>query len=100
MKSMIVAGLVVAGLSVAGPAIASEDLSKSAGCVKCHANADKKMGPSWKDISAKYKGKAGSDAALVARLKGGKDPKGGKDHPPSKASDDDLNKIVKWALAM
>lgn len=100
MKSMIVAGLVVAGLCVAGPAIASEDLSKSAGCVKCHATADKKMGPSWKDISAKYKGKAGSDAALMARLKGAKDPAGGKEHPPSKASDDDLNKIVKWALAM
>ena len=47
MKSMIVAGMVVAGLTVAGPAMASEDLSKSAGCVKCHATADKKMGPSW-----------------------------------------------------
>ncbi len=94
MKSMIVAGLVVAGLSVAGPAIASEDLAKSAGCVKCHSSADKKMGPTWKDISAKYKGKAGSDAALVAKLKAGKE------HPPSKASEDDLTKLVKWTLAM
>ena len=94
MKSMFVAVLVVAGLTVAGPAMASEDLSKSAGCVKCHANADKKMGPSWKDIAAKYKGKAGSEAALVAKLKGGKE------HPPSKASEGDMNKIVKWALAM
>ena len=94
MKSMIVATIVVAGLTLAGPAVASEDLAKSAGCVKCHATADKKMGPSFKDISAKYKGKAGSDAALVAKLKGGKE------HPPVKASDDDLNKIVKWSLAM
>ena len=94
MKSMIVAGIAVAGLAVTSPAIASEDLAKSAGCVKCHATADKKMGPSWKDISAKFKGKAGSDAALVAKLKGGKE------HPPVKSSDDDLNKIVKWTLAM
>ena len=93
MKSMIVAGMVVAGLTVASPAVASEDLAKSAGCVKCHATSDKKMGPSWKDISAKYKGKAGSDAALVAKLKAGKE------HPPTKASDDDLNKIAKWALS-
>jgi cytochrome c len=94
MKSIIVAGMVVAGLAIASPAMASEDLAKSAGCVKCHSTADKKMGPSWKDISAKYKGKAGSDAAIVAKLKGGKE------HPPTKASEDDLNKIVKWALAM
>ena len=94
MKSMIVAGVVVAGLTAAGPAMASEDLAKTAGCVKCHATADKKMGPSWKDLSAKFKGKAGSDVALVAKLKGGKE------HPPTKASDDDLNKIVKWVLAM
>ena len=37
---------------------------------------------------------AGSDAALVAKVKGGKE------HPPVKASDDDLKKIVKWSLAM
>ena len=100
MKSMIVAGMVAVGLAVASPAMASEELAKTAGCVKCHATSDKKMGPSWKDISAKYKGKAGSDATLMARLKGAKDPASGKEHPPSKASDDDLNKIVKWALAM
>ena len=94
MKSMIVAGIAVAGLVMTSPAMASEDLAKTAGCVKCHATADKKMGPSWKDISAKYKGKAGSDAALVAKLKGGKE------HPPVKASDADLNKIVKWSLSM
>jgi cytochrome c len=85
---------VAVGVALASPAMASEDLAKAAGCVKCHATADKKMGPSWKDISAKYKGKAGSDAALVAKIKGGKE------HPPVKASEDDLNKIVKWSLAM
>ena len=94
MKSMIVAGMVAVGLAAAGLANASEDLAQKAGCTKCHAVADKKMGPSFKDISAKYKGKAGSDAALVAKIKGGKE------HPPAKASDDDLNKIVKWSLAM
>jgi len=94
MKSTIFAGLVAVGLATAGLANASEALAQKAGCTKCHAFADKKMGPSFKDISAKYKGKAGSDAALVAKLKGGKE------HPATKASDDDLNKIVKWSLAM
>ena len=94
MKPMMVAGMVAVGLAVAGLANASEELAQKAGCTKCHAVADKKMGPSFKDISAKYKGKAGSDAALVAKLKGGKE------HPPTKASDDDLGKIVKWSLTM
>ena len=94
MKSMIIAGMVAIGLAAAGLANASEALAQKAGCTKCHAVADKKMGPSFKDISAKYKGKAGSDAALVAKLKGGKE------HPATKASDDDLIKIVKWSLAI
>jgi len=94
MKSMIVASMLGAGLAAAGLATASEDLAQKAGCTKCHAVADKKMGPSFKDISAKYKGKAGSDAALVAKLKAGKE------HPATKASDDDLSKLAKWVLAM
>lgn len=37
--------------------------------------------------------KAGADAAIVAKLKEGKE------HPATKASDGDLTKIVKWVLA-
>jgi cytochrome c len=94
MKSMIVASMLAVALAAAGSATASEDLAQKSGCTKCHAVADKKMGPSFKDISAKYKGKAGSDAALVAKLKAGKE------HPATKASDDDLGKLAKWVLAM
>ncbi len=93
MKSMIVASLLAAGLAVAGPANASEDLAQKAGCTKCHAMAANKIGPAVKEIAAKYKGKAGSDAALVAKLKAGKE------HPPTKASEGDLKKIVAWMLA-
>jgi cytochrome c len=86
--------MVAVGLAVAGLANASEELAQKAGCTKCHAVADKKMGPSFKDVSAKYKGKAGSDAAIVAKLKAGKE------HPATKASEADLNKITKWVLSM
>ena len=94
MKSMILVGLAVAGFSVVGWASASEDLAKKAGCTVCHATAEKKVGPSFKDIAARNKGKAGAEATLVAKIKGGKQ------HPPVKASDDDVKKIVKWVLAM
>jgi hypothetical protein len=38
-------------------------------------------------------GKAGADAAIVAKLEEGNE------HPATKASDEDLKKIVKWILA-
>jgi hypothetical protein len=38
-------------------------------------------------------GRAGADAAIVAKLKAGKE------HPATKASDEDLKKIVKGILA-
>ena len=93
MKSMLVAGVVAAGLLAAGPAAASEELSKKAGCVKCHDAEKKKKGPSVKTIAEKYKGKAGVADKLVAELKAGAN-----DHPESKASDADLKAIVNWML--
>jgi cytochrome c len=94
MKSTILAGLAVAGFLAAGLANASEDLAKKAGCTLCHATDQKKVGPAFKDIAARNKGKAGAEAILVAKVKGGKP------HPPVKASDDEVKKIVKWVLAM
>jgi cytochrome c len=60
----------------------------------CHAIDTKKMGPSFKDIAAKYKGKADAQATLVANLKAGKG------HPAVKTSDADTASLVKWILAM
>jgi cytochrome c len=94
MKSIILAGLAVAGFSAVGMASASEDLAKKAGCTVCHATAEKKVGPAFKEVATRNKGKAGAEATLVAKIKAGKQ------HPPVKASDDDVKKIVKWVLAM
>jgi cytochrome c len=94
MKTMLVAVIAVAGLAMAGAANASEELAKSSGCLTCHSVDAKKMGPSFKDIAAKYKGKADAQATLVANLKSGKG------HPAVKASDADTATLVKWILAM
>ncbi|MFO1414113.1 MAG: cytochrome C' [Burkholderiales bacterium] len=94
MKTMLLTLAVAAGLTMAGAANAQEDLAKSSGCMTCHAIDAKKMGPSFKDIAAKYKGKADAQATLVANLKAGKG------HPAVKASDADTASLVKWILAM
>jgi cytochrome c len=94
MKSLIAVGLFGIGLAVAGSASAQADLAKKDGCTNCHDVATKKVGPSFKDIAAKYKGNATAEATLAAKITGGKD------HPQVKASEDDVKKLVKWVLGM
>lgn len=94
MKSMIVALAAAAALMSAGMASAQEDLAKASGCMNCHAVDTKKIGPSFKDVAAKYKGKADAEATLTAKIS---DAKG---HPQTKAKPDDVGKLVKWVLSM
>lgn len=96
MKSLMFAVVAAVGLSAAGvaQADANTDLAQKSGCLSCHAVDTKKMGPSYKDVAAKYKGKATAEADLVAKLKSGKG------HPAVKASEEDTKALVKWILAM
>ncbi len=94
MKKLMVAAAVAVGVFAAGAANASEDLAKANGCLTCHALDAKKMGPSFKSISAKYKGNAGAEAKLVETLSKAQG------HPAVKASPDDIKKLVKWNLSL
>ena len=94
MKAKLIAVVAAASMSMAGAAVASEDLAKSAGCMTCHATDAKKVGPSFKDIAKKYKGKADAEATITKAIVDGKG------HPASKAKPDDVAKLVKWVLAM
>ena len=49
-------------------AATAEALLKKSGCMKCHSVSAKKEGPSFKDVAARYKGKADAQAALHKRL--------------------------------
>ena len=91
-KTIAVVATAVLGFA-GGVAIASPELAKSSGCMNCHDVAAKKVGPSFKDIAAKYKGKPEAEAQLVAALKEGKK------HPATKGSDADKATLVKWVLS-
>jgi cytochrome c len=83
------------GLAATGAANASEALAKSSGCLTCHnVEGAKKMGASFKDLSAKYKGKADAEATLAAKISGAKG------HPGTKASEADVKTLVKWVLSL
>ena len=68
MKSFVIAAVAAAGLACAGAASAQEALAKSTGCMNCHDIDTKKIGPAFKEVAAKYKGKADAEAMLVAKL--------------------------------
>ena len=93
MKLIAIAALASIGLAAATGAHAQEALAKTHGCLNCHAVDAKKIGPGFKEIAAKHKGKPDAEAALVAKLSAGKD------HPSTKASADDLKSMVKWVLS-
>ena len=94
MKAFLIAAIAAVGLASGQAAIAQEALAKSSGCLNCHAADTKKIGPSFKSVAEKYKGKADAEATLVAKLKNGTG------HPAQKASEDDLKSLVKWVLSM
>jgi len=95
MRVMKFAG-VVAGLLAAGAVMAQSgpDVVKAKGCLNCHALDVKKVGPAYKDVAAKYKGNAGAEATLIAKLKEGKN------HPKIAASDAELKAAIGYVLSL
>lgn len=91
--------LLAATAAQAGPA--DEALNK-AGCVACHAQDKKLVGPSFKDIAAKYRGQKDAGVQLAEKVrKGGKGVWGPIPMPPNapeKISDADLKVAIDWVL--
>ncbi|MBL8459422.1 c-type cytochrome [Zoogloea sp.] len=89
---------VASGSALADPAAAAQ----KAGCMACHAMDKKLVGPSFKDIAAKYKGQGDAVAKLSDKVrKGGSGVWGPIPMPPNpeaKIGDADLKDVVGWLL--
>lgn len=83
------AGVAVAAFQPAAYADVQDDM-KAAGCVSCHESDKKKVGPSYKDISAKYKGKKAEE--VMDGMKGKPVHKAA----VGKTNDAALKGIVEW----
>jgi len=97
-------GLIVAALGLAftaAPAFASLELATKSACTACHAVDKKLVGPSYKDVAAKYKGNAKAEAMLVEKVKkGGVGTWGQVPMPPNaNVKDEDVKTLVKWVLS-
>ena len=102
MKTLVTSLFVSAGLLAgAGNALASEALAKKYNCLTCHATDKKLVGPSYQEVAAKYKGDAGAEAKLVAKVKNGGSGAWGQVPMPPNATvpDADIKTMVKWVLA-
>ena len=86
--------LAAAGVLAASPGYAQSgaDVLKAKGCLNCHDMDKKKVGPAYKDVAAKYKGKKGAESELVAKIKEGKG------HPKIAASEAELQAAVRHVL--
>lgn len=65
------AALLLAGQANAVDLEAGKELAKKSGCFACHNIEQKRVGPSWNDISAKYTGNADAKGILVEWIKKG-----------------------------
>ena len=104
MKRVLFPALTVAAalLSVA-PAFADQALATSKNCMACHAVDKKLVGPSYKDVAAKYKNDKSAADKLAFKVNNGGDPVWGvlkmPAFPPPQVSEAEAKKLVAWILS-
>ena len=101
MKQILVAIATLAlGVAASTPALADLQLATAKNCMACHAVANKLVGPSYKDIGAKYAGQADAVDKLSSKvIKGGSGVWGPVPMPAnSQVSADEAKKLVTWIL--
>ena len=64
--------LILAAALISSSAFANADLAQKKNCMACHAVDKKLVGPSFKDVAAKYAGQAEATETLTQKvIKGG-----------------------------
>ena len=89
-------------LAVAAPAFADQALATSKNCMACHAVDKKLVGPAFKEVAAKYAGKAGASDTLAGKIiKGGSGVWGPVPMPANaQVNDADAKKLAAWVLTL
>lgn len=87
-------------LSVAVPAMADQALATSKNCMACHAVDKKLVGPSYKDVAAKYAGQKDAVEKLAVKIiKGGSGVWGPIPMPPNaQINEADAKKLATWVM--
>ncbi len=101
MKNLaLLVSALLAGLLGAKPALADMKLATAKNCMACHAVDKKLVGPSYKDVAAKYASQKDALDKLSAKvIKGGAGVWGPVPMPAnSQVTPDEAKKLVGWIL--
>lgn len=99
-SSLILAAAVVAVVS--GPALANPDLAAKKNCLACHATDKKVIGPSYKEVAAKYAGqKDAADKLAQKIMKGGSGVWGAVPMPANpQVNEAEAKQLATWVLTV
>ncbi|MFO1279830.1 MAG: c-type cytochrome [Burkholderiaceae bacterium] len=94
--------VLAAAVTAASPALADEALAKAKNCLACHAVDKKLVGPSYKDVAAKYAKDKGSVDLLAAKImKGGSGVWGPVPMPANpQVNEAEAKKLATWVLTV
>ncbi|WP_312517713.1 c-type cytochrome [Massilia sp.] len=99
-KSMILAAAFAAATAMPA-AQANPELAKAKACMACHAVGSKLVGPSYKDVAAKYAKDAGAEARLAQKIRKGSSGTWGPIPMPAngQVSEAEAQTLARWILA-
>jgi cytochrome c len=100
MKALLL--VPAAAALLACPAWADENLAKNKNCMACHALDKKLVGPSYKDVAAKYSGdKAAVDTLALKIQKGGTGVWGAIPMPANpQVSEAEAKTLATWVMSI
>lgn len=93
--------LAIALLFTPALGMANPDLANAKDCFSCHSVDEKIIGPSYKDVAAKYSGNSDAEAMLIKKvMKGGGGTWGKTWMPANKnVSEDEARRLISWVLS-
>jgi len=104
-RTLPAGGVLAAALLASAPPVlaapAGLAIARSNACMGCHAVDRKLVGPSFKEIAARYKSDPGAQAKLQGKVRNGGSGVWGAIPMPSHPamSDADIHTVVEWVLA-
>lgn len=101
MKRLLITMTLAALASSSAFAATPEDMLKKSGCLACHSKDRKIVGPSYKDVAAKYKNQDVKAKLFEKVRKGGSGvwgPVPMPPHTPGQISDADLKTVIDWIV--
>jgi cytochrome c len=103
-KLLLIATIAAACAAMSAPALADQALAQSKNCMACHAVATKMVGPSYKDVAAKYKDDKEAVKKLALTIQKGSTPGKGNWGPVpmpanTQVNEADAAKLATWVMA-